>query len=234
MDTATVKETKPESLVNFEQEGLMIRSELAIEIVDQESYNLAVEKRTLASNWLKNARTWFKGMKDPAHAAWKKICTNENTVCDPVEAQVKAINTALVRFDAEQEQKRRAEQLRLQEEARKQAEEERIAQAAEMESQGVDKETIDAVLDAPIQHIAPVVAAPTYEKSKQVVYRDNWSGECVDLFELVKAVAKDKTKIGLLQVNQQALNKMAQALKETMVIPGCRAVNNKVVATGRG
>lgn len=226
--------TETSSLVDLEQEALMVSGGLAIEITDQISYNFAVEKRTEAANWLKDARAFFKGMKDPAYAAWKKICSNENLVCDSVESRLKTINGALVRFDQEQDRLRRAEQMRLEDEARKQAEEDRIAQAAQMESEGVDAETVNAVLDAPIQITEPVLAAPTYEKSSAVVYRDNWGGEVVDLWTLVKHVAKDKSHLNLLQINRPALTQLARALKDSMSIPGVRAVNNKIVATGRG
>lgn len=229
MDTA-----RTTSLVDIEQEALMISGGLQIQITDQTSYDRAIEKRTAASSWLKNAREFFKGMKDPAYAAWKKICSNENLVCDPVETQLRSINNALVAFDQEQDRLRRQEQLRLEAEARQKAEEERLAQVVELEAQGVDEMTVNAVLDAPVQVTEIAVAPQTYERSKAVTYRDNWSGECFDLFKLVQAVAKDKSKIGLLQINQQALNQMAKALKESMSIPGCRPVNNKVVATGRG
>jgi hypothetical protein len=230
MDTA-----KSVTLVDLEQQAISVRTEIsALAITDQASYDLAVDKRTAAKSWLKNAEEWFDGIQKPAYEAYKNILTQRKLVCEPTEAAIKKINSALVAFDQEQERIRREEQRRLEEEARRKAEDERLQQAAEMESNGVDAETVNAVLDAPIAITAPVVAAPTYERSSQVVYRDNWSAECFDLFKLVQAVAKDKSKIGLLQVNQTALNQMAKALKESMAIPGCRAVNNKVVASGRG
>jgi hypothetical protein len=223
------------SLVDIEHEALSISAEMnAIVITDQATYDIAVDKRTAASTWLKNAREFFKGMKDPAYAAWKKICSNENLVCDPVDAQLKQINGALVKWDQEQERLRRIEQQRLADVARREAEEQRLADAIELEKQGAPAEAVEAVISAPVEVFAPVVAAPTYERSKQVVYRDNWGGQCDDLFKLVQAVAKDKSKLGLLQVNQTALNQMAKALKESFAIPGCRAVNNKVAASGRG
>jgi hypothetical protein len=230
MDTA-----KPTTLVDLEQEAISVRSEIAaLAVTDQKSYDLAVEKRTAAKSWLKSAEEWFDGIQKPAYDAYKNILAQRKLVCEPTEAAIKQINGALLSFDQEQERIRRDEQRRLDEEARKKAEDDRIAQAAEMESKGVDAATVNAVLDAPITVMAPVVAAPTYERSSQVVYRDNWSAECFDLFKLVQAVAKDKSKIGLLQVNTTALNQMAKALKESMAVPGCRAVNNKVVASGRG
>ena len=225
----------PHSNVEAETQALQLQQRLQIiAIVDQPTYDAAVSARTEATTWLKSARSFFKGLKDPAYAAWKNICSNENTVCDPVETTIQQINRELVRYDQEQERIRREEQARIDREARARAEAERLAQVEEMQAAGADEEAIDAALEEPVQITHVAVAAPTYEKSKSVVMRDNWSGECFDLFALVKAVAKDRSKIGLLQVNQQALNQMAKALKGTMAIPGCRPVNNTVVASGRG
>lgn len=236
METAATEQPKGSaSLVDIEQESLSIRQEIgALVITNQETYDLAVEKRVQATAWLKNAREFFKGMKDPAYAAWKKICSNENLVCDPTEAAIKKINRALLDWDQEQERLRRAEQARIEEEARKRAEEQRLADAIHMEDQGMPEEVVEEMLAAPVVTHTPVVAAPTYEKSKAVVYKDNWKGQCTDLHALVKAAAKDKNLLGLLMVNQPALNSMAKALKETMSVPGCKALNDRIVSSGRG
>lgn len=225
------------NLVELEQEAVSVRSSMtAITITNQDTYNLAVEKRTEAANWLKNAKAFFKGMKDPAYAAWKKICSNENEVCDPVEKTISMINGELVRYDREQERLRQEHQRKLDEQARKEAEEQKLADAIHLENQGVSPETVNAILSEPTPMQAPVMAAPTYQKSNQVIYRDNWQGQCDDLSAVVKAAAKgNKTAMGLLQINQPALNQMARAMKETLAdaVPGCRAVNNRTIATGR-
>jgi hypothetical protein len=210
---------------------LMIRQEMAVEIVDQTTYNVAVERRTIAAEWLKNSRAFFKSMKDPAYAAWKKICENENLVCEPVDKQIKRINAALINFDNAQAELRRQEQIRLQQIERERSERERLENAVIAEQQGMDEETVEAVLETPVA--MAVVAPPTYERSSAVTYRDNWQGVCDDLFALVKAVAKDRSKLNLLQVNQSALNARAKSDKSLMNIPGVRAVNNRIVATGR-
>jgi hypothetical protein len=232
MDTA--RATEP-TLIDLEQQAISVRSAMAeIAIADQSTYNLAVEKRTAAVTWLKGAETFFDPSIADAHALHKKLLAQKKTVCEPVEMTIRTINRELLRFDEEQARIRREEQRRLEDESRRKAEEERLAQAEQMQAEGADEEVIDAVLEAPVQVTEMVIARPTYEKSKEVIYRDNYSGECFDLLALVKAIAKDKSLIGLVQVNQTALNQMAKALKETMSIPGCRPVNNKVVATGRG
>lgn len=232
MDTAT---TDAPPLVQMEQEALGLRGEMPMTIIDQDSYNAAVEIRVEAKQWLKNVReNVFGPMKSTAHAAWKKVCDTEKSVCDPVEAALSQTNRALLAWDQEQERLRREEQRRLEEIARQKAEEERIAEAAALEAAGVDQESVNAVLDAPIHVEAVAIAPPTYEKSSAVQYRDNWGGECFDLLKLAQYVAKNKQHINLLQVNQTALTQLARALKDSLAVPGCRAVNNKVVASGRG
>lgn len=219
------------TMVELETEAIAVRGQMeAVKITDQQTYDTAVEMLTTASNWLKNAREFFKGMKDPAYAAWKKICSNENLVCDPTETGIKQIKSEIVRWDAEQERERLAEQRRLEEVARKQAEDERLAEAIQMEAQGASQEVIAEVMEAPVVVREIVVAERTYEKSAAVIYRDNWGGSCDDLFKLVQFVAKNKQHLNLLSANGPALNQLAKALKENMQIPGCRAVNSRVIA----
>ena len=238
-------ETEKPSLVELEQEAVSVRSSMtAITITNQDTYNLAVEKRTEAANWLKNAKAFFKGMKDPAYAAWKKICSNENEVCNPVEKTISMINGELVRYDREQERIRQEHQRRLDEEARKEAEEQKLADAIHLENQGVSPETVNAILSEPVPVQAPVMAAPTYQKSSAVVYRDNFKCRITDFHALVKAISKDKTKLPMLvgigfsgdtYIPGPNLNAQARILKEAMsqAYPGTTSWNDRGIATGR-
>lgn len=199
----------------------------------QEQYDTAVSIRTELATFLKEAEASFKAIKDPVWQEHKKICQNETDICSPVRELMKKINGALVRFDQEQERQRRERQRLLDEERARLEERERINRAASAEAQGMDAETVDAVLDTPVS--VPVVhAAPTYEKSKAVGFRDNFSGECFDLFALVKFVAKNRSYLNLLAPDQTAINKLAKALKEQLQIPGVRVENRKIAVTGRG
>lgn len=231
-------QTQIPSLIDLETQAVAVRSEMAaIRIENQPTYDLACEKRTAAVQWLKGADAFFDKPIADAHSLHKSLIAQKKTVCGPVQTTIESINRELLRYDREQEQIRLAKQRELDEQARKEAEAQIIEDAIHMESQGADAETVDAVLSEPVQAVtAPVMAAPTYQKSNQVTYRDNWGGECFDLPAVVKAAAKgNKTAMGLLQINQAALTQMARAMKETLLdaVPGCRAVNNKVVATGR-
>mgnify|MGYP003649587028 CR=1 FL=1 len=221
--------------IDVEAEGLELRSELsALTIVDQSSYDLAVERRVAAKTWLKGAGEFFDGIIKPIYSSYKNAMEKKKLVVEPVERTVADLNRELLAWDEAQARIRREEQRRLEEQARREAEEQRLEAAAHAEAMGASAEQVNAVLDEEIVITAPVVAEPTYEKSGAVVYRDNWGGEVTDLKALVKYVAKNPTFIGLLSANPTAVNQMARSLKETMNIPGIKAVNNKVVASGRG
>lgn len=224
-----------QTVIEVEQKAIELQAQLgALSITDQATYDRAVDARVKAKEWLDEANDFFDSMQKPAYEAYKKILENRKKVCNPVEQNLAQINRALIDWDTEQERLRILAQREREAEAFKAAEAQRVADAAHLANSGADVETVEAVLAAPVQITESIAVAPTYEKSKAVQYRDNWSGEVTDLFTLVKAVAKDKSKLNLLQINQTALNQMAKALKETMSIPGVRAVNNKVVASGRG
>lgn len=230
------KETKtPTSDVDAEIQALELQQQLqAITITDQVSYDFAVAARTEGKSRLKTINEFYDSIQDPAYRAYKNILDKRKLVCEPVERGLSVVNAALLKFDQEQERLRREEQARLEAEARRQAEDERIRMAEQMKAEGANAETIDEVLDAPVIVTEIAVAAPTYEKSKAVVYRDNYSGECTDIMALIKYVAKNPQFRNLLQPNATAINAQARSLKDSMTIPGIKVTNNKVVASGRG
>lgn len=233
-----------QEIIEIEAEGLELKRRLEIvKIVDQPSYDLAVELRVDAKAWIKQRTESFDRLIKPAYDAYKNIHDTKKKLIEPAEQLVASLNEALVAWDYEQEKLRRAEQERLAAEARKKEEEERLAQAVALEESGADEATIASLIEAPATFVPAPVAAPTYEKSKSVVMRDNFTAEITDFFALVKAIAKDKSKLNLLvgitqkdgqYIAGQSLNQLAKALKQTLTLPGVKVVNNRVVASGRG
>lgn len=220
-----------QTIIDVEKTGLEIKSELGgLRIVDQATYDKACDAMKRAKLYVKETEAFFAPMKAKAHAAWKEVCNQETNVVSPVKSVIQTISREVVRWDDEQKRIRREAQRRLEEEARKRAEDERIAQAVALEQSGAHTEVVEAVLETPVVAV-PVVAPSTFQKSNAAIVRETWTAEVTDLHALVKAAAKDKNLLGLLQVNQSALNGMARALKETMSIPGVKAVPQKSVAT---
>lgn len=145
---------------------------------------------------------------------------------------------------AEEEARRKAEAERI--EAERKAEEERLMAAAQAAEAAGDKQTADALAEAAIEvteaakeEVAAVVSEPvtvapvvlpkaTPKLQGGPVYREVWSAECVDVVVLCRAVSEGKASRECVLPNMPALNKMATALKNTMNIPGIRAVSRRV------
>jgi hypothetical protein len=170
----------------------------------------------------------------------------------------RTIKTALIAYDDEHERLRKAEEDRLRKqqeeatraaqaaaaEARRQAEEAAAAAAnatSETERQAAESRLAEAAMqeeNAQSQQAAlavaptPIVATLT-PKVAGIARKTTWKGECFDMLALIKAVAAGTAPITLLDVNESALNQMARAMKETLNYPGCRAVEEKGIASSR-
>jgi hypothetical protein len=154
----------------------------------------------------------FDPICDKAFQAHKESVAQRNKYLDPLETGRKILKQKMMAFQDEMERLRRAEQLRLDKEAKERAEEEALLLAAQAEADG-DKETADAILTAPLD-VAPVMAQKTAPPASRLTAgRSVWSGEVVSLLALVKAVAAGHQPITLLMVNQPNLNSAAKLIK---------------------
>lgn len=212
----------------------------AIQVVDQPSYDKAVDVRVACKDMIADIDRVFGPMKQKAFEAHREICSQEKKIKSPIDAALVAVNAGISRFTAEQERIRREAEARAyqeaEERARREAEDGRLRLAQEAKNNGATDEHVDEILEAPVvvTKVEPVAVESTFQKSSSVVIRENWIGECFDLKALIKAAAKNPMLAGLLCVNQQGLNAMARTMKETMQVPGCKATNRSVVSTGRG
>lgn len=219
------------NLIDVEQRGLEIKSQVSgLEIVDQTTYDTACDMLKRAKSYVKETESFFKPMKQKAHDAWKEVCSQETSVIAPVKTVIGLIQGKIIHWDAEQARIQREAQRILEEQARQRAEEERLAQAVALEESGAGVEVVEAVLEQPIVAV-PVAAPQTFQKSSAAIVRETWKAEITDLHALVKAAAKDKNLMAYLSVNQSALDAMARAAKDTLSIPGVKAVSSKSVAT---
>ena len=226
-----------------------------IAITDQVSLEAAVDDRAEIKRRLGQIEEVMGPICDSTHKAWKTATTKREQLRGPFVEADKAYSRAMGLYEQEQERQRREaeaaaqrERARLEAEERarmaaeqvrltKEAEDQRITEAAAAEARG-DTETAKRLIEAPIA--APVVAprpvfvpvapAPARPAAAGVSFRDNWTAVVDDLPALVKAVAAGMAAITLLQANQTALNGMARSLKQAMAIPGVRAVNERIAA----
>ena len=200
-----------------------------IQIMDAETFKEAAEFTLTLRAVKKEIDNTFDPIVKKAHEAHKEAVAQKKKVLEPVEQAQKIIDGKIGEFHAEQERLRRAEEERLrkeaEEQARKEEEERRLEEASRLEQEG-NSEMAEALLEAPLA--PPVVVIPKIETQAPKVdglsVTKIYKGEVVNLAQLIQAVAQGRAPIGLLEVNQTALNGMARALKEAFSVPGCRVV----------
>lgn len=209
----------------IEQRALSVPEQArTLKIIDDLTYQRGVQIRNIIKDIRKQINATFDPIIAKANATHKEACAQKKKVEAPLVEGENIINPALAAYDTEIERKRMAEQRRLEEEAKKRAEDEQIAAAEHAEKQG-DKVAAEAIISAPVE-VAPIIQ-PVAPRPDGISYREYWSAQVTDLFALVKAVATGQQPVTLLQPDQVALNKMATALKGAMIIPGVRPVCEK-------
>jgi len=219
--------TDPTQIAMFEAESLQLHSQaLGIRIVDQDSYNAAVEAGKSAAGFIKRWKEWIQHPYDIVYGTYQRILQTKKAIEGPAEEAKRHCGNEILRWDREQEQARLAEQRRREEQQRQQEEERKLVAAAEAEQAGASEETVQQIVKQQSTAPKPTVA-PTYQKAAGTSVRANWSGEVTDFKLLVKAAAKDAKLLSLLEINQPALNAMARIHEATLcdVVPGTRGVN---------
>lgn len=208
----------------------------SVEIKDAETYMAAGKLWKDIGAMIREVKDTFDPICEAAWRAHREATAKRAKYLDPLVSSQKAVKSLMSAYDAEQERIRREEERRLAEIARKQEEERRLAEALEAEEEarrhGVAPEEAareaEEILTAPV-NVPPVVlpkATPKMEGGP--VYRTVWSAACIDIVALCRAVADGKASPELVLPNMPALNRMATALKDSMNIPGVRAVSRRV------
>lgn len=203
----------------------------ALRIADAISYAQACE----FLKGIKTLRTEIAETFQPhitrAHESHKALIKEKADAEAPLAEAERITKAALVTYDQQQEQARRAEETRVRAELKRQEEERRLSEAVALEAAG-ETEDADALLAEPIP--VPVVAVqPTTPKVSGISYRETWGAEVVDLAALVAFVATRPEFAGLLTPNMPALNAQARSLKGALQIPGVKAICTRDVAAGR-
>lgn len=235
----------PTDLVAWEDADLSARAEswpekaTALTIVDDATCVRASEFLKGIKDLRKEVDEAFDGIIQKAFAAHKEACAKKRQYEAPLIEAERILKGHLSAYQVQQEQKRAEEQRRLEAIARKDAEDRRIAEAADLERQALSgpEPDLDALYDAhqlleePID--TPAVIAPTNTpKVAGVSYRETWRAEVTDLKALCRAIADGAQPTALVTANTSALNGLARSLKGQGKVPGVKFVSEKTVAAG--
>jgi exonuclease VII large subunit len=186
-----------------------------------------------ASIVLKNVKSRYKELDEQRKEITKPIDDAKKSVMNlfkaPLELLEKAenhIKRQMIDYTNEQERKAREEQLRLQRIAEQEAEKERKrieAQIQRAEASGkLEKAGMLKERKEDVEVLTVPVVAPRIETPKGVSFREAWSAEVTNI---------DLVPREYLMVNLQALNKVAQATKGSLVIPGVKFNCEKILAS---
>lgn len=205
-DTAVLKATIDNLIKEMEQ----------VEVKNQEEYDFL-------SAWLKRNKESQKMVVDAFEAdrllakkAYDDVLDEKKRYMGPLEASERIARQKLSVFATAQEQARRAEQKRLDDIARKEADDKRLAEAEKLAAAG-KIEKADALLDKSVRP-AFVPPAPKVGKMREV-----WTVEIIDLKALCLAVALGQADSIFVEANRYNLAASAQLLKDKFSIPGVKA-----------
>lgn len=205
-------------------------------VIDSETYTSAGMMWKSLGDMIKEVKDTFDPICDAANRAHKAATAKRAQYLDPLTTAQKSVKLLMSNYDAEQEKIRKAEEARLAEIARKQAEEEALlaAIAAEEEAKrnGATQEEAaqeaQVIIEQPV-YVPPVVVPKSVPKmAGGPVYREIWAAEITDIKALCLAVAQGKASTECVIGNMPTLNRMAVALKQTMNIPGVKAYSKRV------
>jgi len=202
------------------QEALAIPEQAqALKIVSNETYQQAGTMLTQIKGLRRKIQDVFKPMKDAATKAHRAVLEQERQADAPLVQAERILKPALSAWDTAQEQARRVEEQRLQELARKQEEERKLAEAVALEQAG-DNKASEQVMAEPVV-APPVVVARTVPKVQGVSFTERWQFEIVDADKIPRVYLKpDEVKIGAY----------VRAMKSEALIPGVRVWSSKGVS----
>jgi len=208
----------------------------AVLVVDQFSYDAAVEMLKGVKELRGMAETHHRPMIDAAHKSHKAALDALKKIDAPLAAAEATIKGKLGHFTAEQERKAAEERRRLEEEARRRREEEIEAELAAAEASGAAPAEVAAMIEqaerAPV--FAPRPAVPEFRPAAGVSTRGRIEAKVTDFGALVRFVAANPRYQNLLAVNETALNQLARAQGEHMALPGVTVYKTATVAVRRG
>lgn len=175
---------------------------------------------------LKDLQKQINEFMDPiikkAHEAHKEAIKQKKTVESPLKEAEKIVKTKMQAWYELEEKKRQEEERRLQEQAQKEAEEKRLAEAEALEKAGND--------EAALNKLDEDVAAPTVIVPKQTPKIEGVSNRQVWNYRI-----KDESKIPreYMIPDRVRIGQIVRANKDRTDIPGVEVYSETNLAAGR-
>ena len=197
----------------------------AVTVTDAESCEKATQAGRVLQASGREVEEFYRPVKQQIDSLKKPVLADEAADFAAIDTEKKRLGAEITEFNRKQAAIRAEEERVAREAAEKQAREELLARAVELEASG-DHEQAEAVLDEEvvtsvvIQNTAPPRAAGQVSK---VAY----SMEITNLAELVKAVAAGKAPVLAVVADEAWLNAKARLDKEAYSVPGTKLMKKE-------
>ena len=200
-------------------------------IASEPQYREAGEMLSAVKKRMSELEKMRKDITVPLDAAKKKIMDLFRVPQDIYATVETKLKRSMLDYQGKIEAARRAEEARLAELAR--AEAEALRAEADWARLTGEDDAADALneqaeaLPVSVEIIAPPV------KAAGTSIRENWKAEVTDKMALIQHVAANPAMEWLLEPNMQMLNGLAKSEKDALAIPGVKAVCEKILAARR-
>lgn len=206
----------------------------AVRIYDHESRQLATDILNEIATRKKAVIAEFKPIKQAIDASKQTVLDREKAHLTPLEAAERVVKAEIARDIEERERIARQAAMEAEAKARREAEEQRLKDLEEAQAQAaaigetISDDEIEAMISARVA--VPVVAAPQAPKvvgapSGMKKYR----AEVVDLRKLLAYIVSKPEWLNLVDIQQGALDRLANQMKEAFPFPGCKLQVETVV-----
>lgn len=224
--------TQPQTEVITTQTVSLEEQAKAVVITDKKTADNAVSIRAQAKTLLEQIGDTFDPLITTAHKAHKDLLATKKKFTAPVDEAISHINGQLRTYEAKKEQERRAEEMRLQEQARKDQEAAALAQATLYQQQG-NEEAAEEVIREVIESDAPTVVVER-EKIEGVSFRTVRQWEFTDLTKVplnFLQIARNPSNGLNSEISTTGIGAMVRSMGKEVekIIPGIRVIETKTV-----
>ncbi len=199
-----------------------LRRAMEIEPVDNESYLFCGEFNKVLKAKIDDIEEAFAEPKSTTNDAHKSVCDLENSLIEPIKAMITLNGKKLIRYQEQKEKERLEEERQAREKARAEIDEEKLAEAEELEKQGRHEEA-EAVIE---EHTPAVIVQPSsVPKVKGISMRQTWG---------YRILSESLVPPEWCCVDEKKISKVANATKGTIKIPGIEFFPIKSISTRTG
>lgn len=230
---STNREAVAAKLLQLETRGLELAARMSTlvekKIADQATYDEAAAAMVDYRAFSKESTEYVEPIRSLTYDLYQMVLNRKKGIQGAPERVGSLLTVEIINFERRQAELQHQRDREVAEAQRREEEERKLQSAAAAEQAGMDKTSVDAILAEPSSAPTPV-APPVFQRAAGVATREAWCAEVTDLWALVKAAAKNKQLLPLLEANMPALNAQARSLKTALAIPGVRAVDKGSVA----